>query len=346
MTSPASPPAEPKLQRFFSLFPPAFAMTMATGIVSLDALRLGWGWIGWALFAINMGLWLILWAAGLVRAWREPRAIPRALASHENGPGFLTVVAGTAILGSQFGGFHLSDTLALALFALAVALWWIVTFGFIAGVTEGRAKPSLEQGLSGQWLLLVVATQSLASVGADVLKSHGGPPGLAFVCYAWVLSGAVLYLLLSAIVLYRFAFVPMPPGDMTGPWWINEGAAAITVLAGGKLMAIPGLMIGAFALRDLLSPVLIAFWADATFWIPILIVLFAWKYLIRRRSPGYAISAWSVVFPLGMYAAANLELQSAYGLNFLHVIAHGFFWVAFLAWCATLAAALLAASRA
>lgn len=343
---PAPPVAPPLAERFAGLFPNAFALVMATGIVSIDALRLGWGWIGWALFAINMGAWLLFWIAGLLRVARNPRSIPRDLASHAKGPGFLTLIAGTAILGNQFGAFHLSDGVVLALFALSAALWWIIQYGFIAGVTEGRVKPSLESGFSGQWLLLVVATQALASLGADVLGERGGIPGLAFICYAWVLAGGAFYVLLGATVLYRFAFVEMPPDDLTGPWWINEGAASITVLAGGKLMVIPGLMIGAFPLRDLLSPVLVVFWADATFWIPILVVLFAWKYVIRRRKIGYSVSIWSVVFPLGMYCAASLELASAYGLGFLHIVAHGFFWVAFLAWCATFAGALLAAARA
>ncbi len=333
-------------QRFSALFPNTFAMVMATGIVAIDALRIGRAQIGWALFAANIGLWLLLWVAGFVHAALEPRGLARNLARHETGPGYLTLVAGTAVLASDFAAFQLATWVVIPLFALSIALWWIIQYGFLAGVTEGRSKPPLESGLSGQWLLLVVATQALASLGADVLKQNAGPPGLAFICYAWVLLGCVYYLLLGAIVLYRFVFVAMPPADLTGPWWINEGSAAITVLAGGKLMAVPGLAVGSFALRDLLSPVVIAFWADATFWIPLLVLLFAWKHLIRFRKLGYAVTLWSVVFPLGMYCAATLELETAYGLGFLHPLARAFFWIAFLAWCATCAGALVSAGRA
>ena len=102
----------------------------------------------------------------------------------------------------------------------------------------------------------------------------------------------------------------MPPEDVTGSWWINAGAAAVTtVLAGGKLMG-SGLSIGPFPLRDLLSPIVVAFWADATFWIPLLLLLFAWKHLIRRRMFRSVLAQWSVVFPLGMYCAATLELEA------------------------------------
>ena len=340
------PPPAPLPRRFATLFPSSFAMVMATGIIAIDALRIGRTQIGWALFATNMGAWLLLWLAGFVRAVLDARGFAANLVRHETGPGYLTLVAGTAVLGSDFGAFQLATWVVIPLFALSIALWWTVQYGFLAGVTEGRVKPSLESGLSGQWLLLVVATQAVASLGADVLRARGGPPGLAFICYAWVLLGCAYYLMLGAIVLLRFAFVPMPPEDLTGPWWINEGSAAITVLAGGKLMAVPGLTIGGFALRDLLSPLVVVFWADATFWIPLLVVLFAWKHLIRLGKLGYAVTLWSVVFPLGMYCAATLELETAYGLGFLHPLARAFFWIAFLVWCATFAGALLAGGRA
>jgi tellurite resistance protein TehA-like permease len=343
----APAPPRPSLpHRFSTLFPSAFAMVMATGIIAIDALKIGRTRIGWALFAANMGIWLLLWVAGFVHAVLDPRGLARNLTRHETGPGYLTLVAGTAVLATDFAAFQLATWVVIPLFALSIALWWITQYGFLAGVSEGRLKPPLETGLSGQWLLLVVATQALASLGADVLKEHAGPPGLAFICYAWMLLGCVYYVLLGAIVVYRFAFVAMPPEDLSGPWWINEGSAAITVLAGGKLMTVPGLVIGDFALRDLLSPIVVAFWADATFWIPLLLLLFAWKHLIRLRKLGYAVTLWSVVFPLGMYCAATLQVETAYGLGFLHDLARAFFWVAFLAWCATFAGALLRAGRA
>ncbi len=332
------------LRRFVPLFPGGFAAVMATGIISIDARELGWSWIGWALLALNVAAWLLLWAAGIWRTVLGGRGLARDLTRHETGPGFLTLAAGTAVLGSQIVEFQVARWAASPLFALAILAWWVMLYGFLTGVTKGRIKPSLERGLSGQWLLLVVATQALASLGADLLDQGDGSPVLAFVCYAWVLLGGVYYLLLSTIVLYRFAFVAMPPEDVTGSWWINAGAAAVTVLAGGKLMS-SGLSIGPFPLRDLLSPVVVAFWADATFWIPLLLLLFAWKHLIRRRMFRSVLAQWSVVFPLGMYCAATLELEATYGLGFLRGLARVVFWVAFLTWCVIAVSALRALVR-
>ena len=335
--------APTRVRRAAGLFPNAFSLVMATGIVSIDGLTLGGAGIGWALFALNMVMWPLLWLAGFIRVGTDVRALVGELGQHRTGPAFLAVPAATAVLGSQFAAFPLARWLDVPLFAFSVALWAIMQYGFLAGVSEGRAKPSLEQGFSGQWLLLVVATQAVAALGAEVLKRTGPAAGLTFICYALVLLGAIYYLLLGAVVLYRFGFVAMPPEDIIGPWWINEGAAAVTVLAGARLMVVPGLKIGTFAVRDLLAPIVVGFWADATFWIPLLVLLFAWKYLLRGQVLRYSVLLWSVVFPLGMYSAATLALADAYQIRFLHVLARLFFWIAFLAWCATFTGALHAA---
>jgi tellurite resistance protein TehA-like permease len=222
----------------------------------------------------------------------------------------------------------------------SAVLWVITQYAFLAGVSEGRTKPSLEQGFSGQWLLLVVSTQGLATLGAEVLAQPDPSAALTFACCALVLLGAIYYVLLGSIILYRFVFVAMPAQDITGPWWINEGAAAITVLAMAKLMMIPELKVGSFVVRQLLGPFVIGFWADATFWIPLLVLLFAWKHLMRGQILCYSVALWPVVFPLGMYSAATLALADIFQLPFLHVIGRVFFWIAFVAWCGVLVGAL------
>jgi tellurite resistance protein TehA-like permease len=50
---------------------------------------------------------------------------------------------------------------------------------------------------------------------------------------------------------------------------------------------------------------------------------------------------WSVVFPLGMYAAATLVFGKAARITFMHPLAHAMLWIAVAAW-ALVAAAFLA----
>lgn len=338
MASPCATPPLPVPDRFARLFPNAFTMTMASGIIAIDAHALGFPRLRWALFAVTIGSWLALLVAGAIRLARDAEGLGTSLRHHETGPGFLTLVAATAIVGSGFATFGVAAWIVLPLFALSALFWCVTEYGFLAGVIEGRVKPPLEAGLSGQWLLLVVATEALAALGTDIASpSHA----LIFACYAWALLGGIYYVLLSAMVLYRFTFVAMPPEDVSGPWWINAGAAAITVLAAAKLMTI-GVTFGGFALRDLLAPVVVVFWADATFWIPLLLLLFAWKHVIRRRAFRYSIAQWSVVFPLGMYCAGTLALEAVFRLEFLHPLARAFFWIALLAWCAAFVGAVRA----
>ncbi len=129
---------------------------------------------------------------------------------------------------------------AEVLFAIAIAAWVVLTYAFLACVIEGRDKPPLETGLNGGWLLIVVSTGSLSVLGSDILNAAGADPVLTFASCVWLALAWVYYVLLGSMILYRFAFVPMPSRDITGPWWINAGAAAITVLAGCQLAANPG----------------------------------------------------------------------------------------------------------
>jgi hypothetical protein len=58
-----------------------------------------------------------------------------------------------------------------------------------------------------------------------------------FAALAYYLLGTMLYVLLSALILFRWVFRPMHPAEMGAPWWINMGAVAIATLAGARLMA-------------------------------------------------------------------------------------------------------------
>jgi hypothetical protein len=50
----------------------------------------------------------------------------------------------------------------------------------------------------------------------------------------------VLYLLLVSLILLRWLTVPMTPETLGPPYWILMGATAISVLAGAKILGLPG----------------------------------------------------------------------------------------------------------
>ena len=107
-----------------ALFPGYFGLVMATGIVSITAYNLGYHEIGWALFFCNIVAYALFWTAGLYRLVADGSAVLRELTDHETGAGFLTIVAGTSVLGSEFATFQVAASVVPALFAAAVLFWW------------------------------------------------------------------------------------------------------------------------------------------------------------------------------------------------------------------------------
>ena len=321
-------------QSWLQAFPPtAFAMVMATGIVSIAAHLLGYDIVGWVLLGINAVAYPALLAITLCRLLRYPRAVHADIVDHARGPGFLTLVAATAVLGSQFAIYHVVPQALPWLLGLAAALWLILTYMFLAAMTIGQRKPGLHTGLNGTWLLVVVATESIAVLAKAVSPLDGASPPLDLLALAAWLLGGSLYMMLITLIFYRWCFVPMTAADLTEPWWINMGAMAITTFAGSRLMLAAHHLAGwpgdaHLALRVLTT----ACWVMATFWIPLLAALFIEKHIIIGDPIRYTAAEWSVVFPLGMYSAATYTYADAAHVPFLATVARVTVFVAFATW--------------
>jgi len=312
-------------------FPGYFALVMGTGIIAVAARLLRYDLLSWSLFVIALVAYPILWTILLARIIRFPRAVIADFISHERGPTFLTIVAANGVLGSQFDAFDTLTGLLPVLFWFSVGLWCVLVYGFLSVVTVSLTKPDLEHGLNGAWLLLVVATESLSVLGSLLALHTGTSAPLVFVSLAFYLLGSMLYVLLSALIFFRWVFRPMHPAEMGAPWWINMGAVAIATLAGAQLMALPNGPANLALLLGFVAPFTVLLWATSTCWIPLLVILFIWKEM-RRGPHGYDAALWSAVFPLGMYVAATHNYASAAHLPFLAPIARAMFWFALLAW--------------
>ena len=170
---PATTATPPAASPIASLSPAYFALVMATGIVSLAADQRGFHGAAVALLWLNLAFYVVLWAVSLLRLARYPRRMLDDLTSHQKGAGFLTVVAGTNVLGSQLALIVGRPGIAAILWWFGLALWGVLLYAFLAAVTFREPKPDLGMGMSGVWLLLVVSTESVAVLGVVVAPQVG-----------------------------------------------------------------------------------------------------------------------------------------------------------------------------
>ena len=151
----------PALRDLTENFSPAyFGMVMATGIVSLSAHLLGMRRLAGALFGLNLAAYLLIWLLNVLRICWFRSLVFRDMIDHQRGPGYFTVVAGSCILGCQFVLIAANYRAALALWILGIVLWLGLTYAILTAFTIKESKPSLDEGITGAWLLAVVATQA------------------------------------------------------------------------------------------------------------------------------------------------------------------------------------------
>lgn len=310
---------------------------MATGIVAIAAHQQGLRWLGRAGFVVDALAWLALTAAHAGRLARDRVQMGLELRDHARAPGFLTAVAGTAVLAGNVLVFEGRVPLAAALAAWAALLWLVLTYGVLAALATREDKPPLDRGLNGSWLLAVVACQAVAVIAALLSAQLAQPARLLlnFAALCLWLAGGMVYTWIIALIFYRYLFLRLAPADLTPAYWINMGAMAISTLAGSLLVAnAPGAPL-LHSLLPFLEGFTLLYWATATWWLPMLVALTFWRYAIRRDAFGADTLDWSMVFPLGMYSAATWQMKNALQLEFLAPVASAFCWIAVAAWAAT-----------
>ncbi|MBK8950686.1 MAG: hypothetical protein IPM68_18075 [Flavobacteriales bacterium] len=132
---------------------------MATGIVSIGAYQLGMPMAAQVLFGFNKTAYLILWLMLLLRLIFYSDRFLRDI---------VTVVAATNVLGSQYAIIAEDPGPARWLYYLGFALYVAIIYFFFVMITVKRGKPTLEMGINGVWLLMVVSTQSVVVLGTQL----------------------------------------------------------------------------------------------------------------------------------------------------------------------------------
>ncbi|MEN0055102.1 MAG: tellurite resistance/C4-dicarboxylate transporter family protein [Mucilaginibacter sp.] len=329
LTKPGEPITGHSLQTFF---PGYFALVMATGIVSIGAFLYNLKLLAHILFIANIVFYVALWLIFAARAIKYPYDVWKDITSSSRGGTFLTMVAANNVLGNQFALMTSHKYEAIFLWEFGLALWVIITYTFFVVITAKEPKHGLETSLSGAWLLIVVATESVAVLGTLVAGDMLYKDVVIFVSFCAFLIGGMHYMVFISLIIYRWLFISMKAELLTPPYWINMGAVAITTLAGSRLIMysqhnhwIPGI-------QYFLPGLTVLFWAFATWWIPILILLPIWRHVIQKVPLKYDPQYWSLVFPAGMYAVATHNLSKAIGIPFIMPVSHVFIYFSMGAW--------------
>lgn len=317
---------------FFSGY---FSVVMATGALSIALHLLGVQSISLLLLYINIAAYVVLWLLTILRLTYFFPRFAADLMSHENGPGFFTLVAGTCVLGSQLIILTENFRVAGYLWAIGIVLWLIIMYVFFTAVTIRKDKPALSEGINGAWLIAAVATQSISILGT-LLSSHmpKAEEILLFITLCMFLLGCMLYLNIITLIFYRFTFLELKLSALTPPYWINMGAVAITTLAGSTLLLHANEWSFLVELTPFLKGFTLFFWVTGTWWIPLLFILMIWRHLYHRYPLKYDPQFWGMAFPLAMYTTSTFQLSKALDIPFLLVIPKVMIFIALAAWLA------------
>ncbi len=317
-----------------TLSPAYFGLVMATGIVSIAALGFHLSVLAVSLFVLNGVAYAVLVVLTIVRGVRHTPAFIADVTDHRRGTGFFTIVAATCIIGAQLRLIAGNVPAATVFLVAGIVLWTAITYTVFAAFTIKSEKPLLQEGITGSWLLAVVATQSIAVLGALIAREWPQPYRLElnFCALAMWLWGGMLYTWLISLIFYRYLFFTFVASDLTPPSWITMGAMAISTLAGALLVQNTPDAPFLASLLPFLKGFTVMYWATGMWWIPMLITLGIWRYVIRRFPLRYDPLYWGAVFPLGMYTVATQQMLSALELPFLGFLPRVMFAAALVAW--------------
>jgi tellurite resistance protein TehA-like permease len=316
-----------------TLYPGYFALVMATGIVSIATsdralLSAVLMWVAVCAYVVLVALYV--WRAVSFRA-----ELTADLHNPGKAFGIFTLVAATNVVGTRL---TMAGAVAAGVVLLVVGTGTWLVLAYAIPWSLGTAPRPVVAAANGTWFIWVVATQSVAvltaSLEPQLPELRRELALLAVSCWA---IGTFLYVAVGGLVAARLLLYDVTPADLTPPYWVAMGAAAITVVAGvriTRMAAAPALL----PTGGLIAAICVLFWAFATWLIPLLLAL-GWRRHVKHRVPlRYEPALWSIVFPLGMYAVASRTLGATLQLPIVTAIGSVQVWVAAAVWVAVFAA--------
>ncbi len=317
-----------------NLSPGYFALVMATGIISVGLTLEGFTGASDALLAIAALAYVALIALTIWRVIAHRAIVARELADPAIGFQFFTFVAATNVLGARFA-MDWGVVLPAILLAVSGAAWLISGYAIPWAVMLGRRQQSVLSGVDGTWFIWAVASQSVAVLAAGLEPELGGIRELLSVVaiLSWGV-GLILYATIGILVVVRLVTHGIAPEEFGPPYWVAMGAAAITILAGSRVVEMSNTPMVTVT-RGLVAGGSVVLWCFATWLIPVLVAIGWWRHIRHRIRLAYTPALWGIIFPLGMYAVASIDLGHADRLPLVSWIGSMWLWFAVAAWLVT-----------
>lgn len=147
--------------------------------------------------------------------------------------------------------------------------------------------------------------------------------------FAWG-SGFFLYLLLSAISLYRFILHKPLPNTLAPTVWISLGpigAGTVSLINLIKTLSI-------IKYKEPYFVFSLFYWGFGFWWLIIAIIMTI-HYIKKIKLP-YSMSWWAFIFPLGVYVVASRSLYNIFNIRTIDYIGFGLYFLLLFIWLITL----------
>jgi len=320
-----------RLRWLETLDPGYFTLTMATGIVAIALDLLEMPGLSDALHWVTLFSWGALYVIYVWRLIRFPRAVWADLVNPRLTFNFFSFVAATSVSGLLLH-LHGHDLLALSCWAAAFLVWSGLLYCSFGALILRHPDRDINV-INGGWLICIVGTQSLVLLGLKIIPQLGEHASYMMVgiYMLWGL-GLILYGILVTLISYRIFFLEMKDEDYSPRMWVIMGAAAISANASSGLDMAPPVITVLYEVHAVIDSMALLTWAWATWWIPLLVVIGFWRHFVLKIPLRYEPSQWSIVFPLGMYTVASVQLSLAAEFEPLHWISHVTVWAALGVW--------------
>ena len=281
---------------------------MALGILSIASELAGFQAFSDAL----LGAAIVAFGGVLIANLRPPSGPFR-------GPGMRTAlllftwVAACGVLGTRLGSASASEA---GIAAMLAGVAWLPAMGFWLAHVKRHLRSWRSWEVDGSWLLVVVATQSLAILVSSLSRATSALAALAVAAALW-LFGLTIYAVLAAQITRRVVLGRISLDGLRPDYWIVTGALAISALAALHISDSSSRL----AFRPLegapFVPAAAMALALGASWIPVQLTGEILQTWFSRSFIKHDWLRWSTVFPLGMLSVATHELGRATGAAWL-----------------------------